>query len=307
MVLSGQASRLQTQSPTRTAYKAARIDILAVCPFHELNFLCYTLSISIMTSTALTATDQTASLASLDISNQTSSKYMLLDPTDIETDTVKIGTVDDISSFVEERTLLATSHDQNHWQTVHQQKPKAAYEGCWKGLDACESPGRGTTKLELQNHMMITDWTQLLPGDAEPVEDPESKIYQAVVAYKALDDQLGFLAACVSVPEMPSTCVGGPSTQACNEIMKQKYIFWHLLKRMVFKRLLKSNERLGRFKLTVGNLEVEWSDILPLHEVLPSKTTAIRLRSQSPHEHSTVNMHADSSPVVEPYSSVLCT
>jgi hypothetical protein len=40
---------------------------------------------------------------------------------------------------------------------------------------------------------------------------------------------------------------------------------------------------------------------------LPSKTTAIRLQSQSPHEYSTVNMRADSSPVVEPYSSVLCT
>jgi hypothetical protein len=194
---------------------------------------------------------------------------MLLDPTDNENDTMKIGTFDDISSFVEERTLLATSHDQNHWQTVHQQKLEAAFEGYWKALDACDSPGRGTTKLELQNHMIVTDWTQLLPGDAEPVENPESKIYQAVHAYKALDDQLEFLAACVSVPEMPSTCVGGPSTQACNEIMKQKYIFWHVLKRMVFKRLLKANKRLGPFKLTIGNLEVEWIDILPLDQTPP--------------------------------------
>jgi hypothetical protein len=157
MVLSGQSSRLQIQSATQTAYKAARIDKLAICPFHDLNFPGYTLIISTMTSTAPTATGQTASLASLDISTQNSSKYMLLDPTDNEIDTMKIGSFDDISSFVEERTLLATSHDQNHWQTVHQQKLKAAYEGCWKVLDACESPGRGTTKLELQNHMMIAD------------------------------------------------------------------------------------------------------------------------------------------------------
>jgi hypothetical protein len=54
-----------------------------------------------MTSTVPTATGQTASLASLYISTQNSSKYMLLDPTDNEADTMKIGTFDDISSFVE--------------------------------------------------------------------------------------------------------------------------------------------------------------------------------------------------------------
>jgi hypothetical protein len=101
------------------------------------------------------------------------------------------------------------------------------------------------------------------------VDNPDSKIYQAVNAYKLLHDQLESLATCVSMPWKPSTCAGAPSLQVSVDTMKQKHAFWFILRRMILKRLIKANERLGPFDLALEDCQAEWSDVLPLDDVPP--------------------------------------
>jgi hypothetical protein len=51
--------------------------------------------------------------------------------------------------------------------------------------------------------------------------------------------------------------------------MKQKHAFWFILRRMILKRLIKANERLGPFDLALEDCQAEWSDVLPLDDVPP--------------------------------------